>query len=218
MDRLQTPTRKPASTRPALGIEYRLFMYMLLHVVATLADVDTHPRHWHAQLWQPRTLFSCCVLLADLDMQTVEQLYPSQLAELSPGSFTYTYMLTITTSKSIYLAVDASVVGRVNVSNIQHVPPTIDMFNTGTPLVAGQPVNLQLNSSVTDFASLAASSTGWRVELLRPDNSSVDLGMMTAWEVWSGVVYKWSMIVPGYYTQQVRLQYDTQEVGLARLC
>jgi hypothetical protein len=71
--------------------------------------------------------------------------------------------------------------------------------------VAGQPLTLQLNSSIvgTEFASLAASSTGWHVQLVRPDNSTSDLGLMADWEVWAGTVYKWTTSVHGSYVQQV---------------
>jgi hypothetical protein len=71
--------------------------------------------------------------------------------------------------------------------------------------MAGQPLSLQLSSSATatDYPSLAASSTGWRVGLVRPDNSSADLGLMADWEVWEGAVCKWNRSVPGSFFQQV---------------
>jgi hypothetical protein len=81
----------------------------------------------------------------------------------------------------------------------------MDLLNPASFLMAGQTLSLQLNSSAiaSDFASLAASSTGWRVQLVRPDNSTADLGLMTNWEVWSSAIYKWNMTMPGSYFQQV---------------
>jgi hypothetical protein len=113
-------------------------------------------------------------------------------------------LLNSTAQLSYYLAVNTSVVGQQNI-NTAPAPPTLDLLNSSLPHAAGRPLTLQLNSSVigTEFASMAASSTGWRVGLLRPDNSSADLGLMADWEVWQGALYKWTTSVHGSYLQLV---------------
>jgi hypothetical protein len=133
----------------------------------------------------------------------VEEIYPHQWTERSPGSFTYTYILTSTTRRSIYLAINATNLGRLDISNIQQMPPTFNMINASDPLIAGEPINLQLSSSVTNYASLAGNSTGCRVQLVRPDGSSVDLGLMADWAVVAGALYNWNMTVPGSNLTQV---------------
>jgi hypothetical protein len=143
----------------------------------------------------------------DLETQAVEaQLYPSQLSELSFGAFTHEFFFNSIHNRSIYLEINETAVGPVNIRNIQHVQPALDTYNAPAQLVAGQPLTLQINTSTTYFGQLASLGTGWRVGLLRPDNSSADLGLMADWEVWQGVIYKWIMNVPGGYFQQVRKQ------------
>jgi hypothetical protein len=78
-----------------------------------------------------------------------------------------------------------------------------DALNPPAIQLAGQPLSLQLNSSAAEFASLASRGRGWRVGMVQPDNSMVDLGLMAVWEVWPGVVNKWNMSVPGGFFQLV---------------
>jgi hypothetical protein len=145
-------------------------------------------------------------LLADLGTRAVEDIYPSQWIEQSPGSFTYTYFLTSTTRKSIYLAIDSGALGQKTISSIEQAPHVFDTLNLPSLLTAGQPLSLQLNSSVVSFAGLAGNSTGWRVWMYRPDGSTADLGLMADWAVAPGPVYKWNMTVPGNNLTQVSRQ------------
>jgi hypothetical protein len=66
-------------------------------------------------------------------------------------------------------------------------------------MIAGQLLGLQLNSSAVSFASLAGNSTGWRVQVVRPDGSAADLGLMADGTVDPGNVYSWNLTVPGSY-------------------
>jgi hypothetical protein len=132
-----------------------------------------------------------------LDTQAVEEVYPLQWTELHPGSFTYTYLLTATTRKRMYLAINSATLGRVDITTIQHMLPTLELISPSYPLVAGQPISLQLSSSIVSFSSLKGNSTGWRVGLVWPDGLTADLGLMADWEVFAGVVYKWNMTLPG---------------------
>jgi hypothetical protein len=146
-----------------------------------------------------------CLLLPDLDAQAVEEVFPVQWIEQSPGSFTYTYILHSIAQQSYYLAVDSAAIGQQAIVTTT-APPMLDLLNPSALHIAGQPLpSLQLNSSVigTEFASLAASSTGWRISMTKPDNSSADLGLMADLEVWEGAVYKWYTSVHGSYVQQV---------------
>jgi hypothetical protein len=77
------------------------------------------------------------------------------------------------------------------------------LLDSPPQLTAGQALSLQLNSSVTNFASLAASSTGWRISLVRPDDNTADLGLMADWEVWNDVIWKWHMNVSSSHLLQV---------------
>jgi hypothetical protein len=129
--------------------------------------------------------------------------YPAQWTELSPGSFTYSYKLNSTARKSIHLAIGSTAVGQLNISNIQSTPTMFDVLSAPAQLLAGQPLSLQLNSSAASFASLAASSTGWRVQLVRPNNSSADLGLMADWATSAVGVYQGNITVPGSYLTQV---------------
>jgi hypothetical protein len=144
-----------------------------------------------------------CLTFALFFADTTEQFYPHQWTELSPGSFAYSYQLLSTTQKRIYLSVGATTIGQQAVYGIGPAPTMFDTLNPAPLLMAGQPLSLQLNSSAASFASLAASSTGWRVRMVRPDSSGFDLGLMADWVVWPGVVNKWNMTVPGSYFTQV---------------
>jgi hypothetical protein len=131
-------------------------------------------------------------------------IYPDQWTQLAPGVFTYTYMLNNSADKAIFLSVDSTPIGRLDVTNVGPAPTIFDTLNYVSPAMVGQPISLQLNSSATDFASISSSNTGWRVGLIKPDKSRVDLGFMANWGVWSGIVYKWNMTVPGNQLIQVR--------------
>lgn len=154
------------------------------------------PCNVHATFW-----LACW---PDINTQALEEIYPFQMTEQSPGSFSWTYLLRSNTSKSIYLAIDSAAVQPVNISNIQHVPPTLDLLDRPSRTFAGQPISLQLNTSVIGFS--AAWGDPWHVSLTRPDNSSIDYGGMIDWEVWQGVVFKWRTSMDGSYFQQVRQQ------------
>jgi hypothetical protein len=130
------------------------------------------------------------------------QVYPDQWIQVAPGAFTYTYMLNTTDDKTVYLTVGATNIGQRNVINIGPAPTMFGALDLPSLVMSGQPLSLQLNSSATDFASLAGNSTGWRLSLTKPDSSTVDLGLMADWDVWSGVVYKWNMTVAGSHFAQ----------------
>jgi hypothetical protein len=138
--------------------------------------------------------YSSLACIAEL---AVERVYPQQWTELALGAFTYSHVLNTTAAKTFYLSVDSTSIGERSVSCIGPTPTMFATLNLSSPVTVNQPLSLQLNSSATDFASLAASSTGWRIRLVRPDNSTADLGLMIDWEVWSGAVYKWQMSVQG---------------------
>jgi hypothetical protein len=87
--------------------------------------------------------------------------------------------------------------------NVAQAPHTFDLLNPQALLLAGQPLSLQLNSSAVSFASLAGNGTGWRVDMLQPNGSAVDLGLMADWMMSPGPVYKWNMTLPGSYLTQV---------------
>jgi hypothetical protein len=132
-----------------------------------------------------------------VDTQVVEEVHPSQWTELYPGSFTFNYILTSTRSKRIYQTINSTIMGLTDIVNIQQMQPTLELVNPSYPLLAGQPMSLQLSSSMVDFASLAGSSSGWRVEVVWPAGTTTDLGLMASWEVFAGVVYKRNMTLPG---------------------
>jgi hypothetical protein len=139
---------------------------------------------------------------------TIERLYPHQWTELSPGSFNYNYQLLSAMQRRIYLSIGATIIGQQSISGIGPAPTMFDTLRPPTRLMVGQPLSLQLNSSATTFAGLAGSSTGWRVMLVRPDSSMVDLGLMADWEAWPGVLSKWNMTVPGSNFHLVSQQLD----------
>jgi hypothetical protein len=152
----------------------------------------------------------------------VEEFAPYQWTEQYPGTFRYAYQLHTSTRRSLYLAVNSTAVNQMDLIT-GPAPPTLDFLNLPSFVMAGEPLSLHLRSSVigTEFASLAASSTGWRVQLLRPDNSSADLGLMADWEVWQDSFYKWNMTVPGTFLQQVRsngVRFDTYCNSLSQRC
>jgi hypothetical protein len=120
-----------------------------------------------------------------------------------PGSFIYSYQLTSFSAKSFSLFVDGSVASQRNVTGIAAAPTMLSILNRPPLVMVHQPLSLELNSSSTDFASLAGNGTGWRVLLVKPDNSTVDLGLMADWTLWNGVVHKWSMTVPGSFFTKV---------------
>jgi hypothetical protein len=137
----------------------------------------------------------------------VEQAYPHQWTERAPGDFVYSISLKSTNAVTVSLVVDGSLLGNSSqITNIGHAPTVFAGVNLPSLLMAGQPLSLQLNSSATDFASLAGNNTGWRVQLLKPDNSTTDLGLMADGAVWYNVVYKWSMTVPGDSLNQVGIK------------
>jgi hypothetical protein len=104
--------------------------------------------------------------------------------------------------RSFNLSVGAKFVGQQTVSGIGPAP-TFGFLNPSPLLITGQPLSLQLNSSVVSFASLAGNSTGWRVWMYRPDGSTADLGLMADWTVAAGMEYRWNMTVAGSYITQV---------------
>jgi hypothetical protein len=79
-----------------------------------------------------------------------------------------------------------------------------DMLNITSEVVVGQPLSLQLNSSAASYADLTGNNTGWCVQLVWPDGSSADLGLMADWSVRPGGVYSWRMTVSGSNLTQVR--------------
>jgi hypothetical protein len=118
---------------------------------------------------------------------------------VSPGTFSYIYTLNSTGSIAMYLTVNSTDSGRLNITNIQKSLPMLSALNAPSQLFAGQPLSLQLNSSAASFASLAGNSTGWRLGVVRPDNNTADLGLMADWEVAAENVYKWNKTLPGSY-------------------
>jgi hypothetical protein len=127
----------------------------------------------------------------------VERVYPEQWTELASGAFEYSHMLNASTGKTFYFSVGGTTIGERSVSGIGPAPTMFGTLDLSSPVTVGQPLSLQLNSSATDFASLAGNNTGWRISLVRPDNSTAELGLMADWEVWSGSVHKWQLSVPG---------------------
>jgi hypothetical protein len=171
-------------------------------LLALLAHILSCPSHTR-MLSAARPHSFLLRVLPDLDTQTVEEVYPAQWVESSPGFFTYTYIIISLSSQLVYLAIDGSNIEQVTISSITDAPNVLDTLTLPSGMAVGQQISLQLNSSATDFASLAGNSTGWRVQLLRPDNSTAELGLMADWTVVPGPVYKWNMTVPGSYFTQV---------------
>jgi hypothetical protein len=133
----------------------------------------------------------------DVNTQAITTVYPAQWTEVSPGAFTYIYTLNSTGSIAMYLTINSTDIGRVNITNILDTLPMFGVLNAPLQLPAGQPLSLQLNSSATDFVNLASNNTGWRLGVTRPDNSTADLGLMADWEVGTGSVYNWNKTWPG---------------------
>jgi hypothetical protein len=162
----------------------------------------------------PSALCMLCAQLhlADIDADASQAVYPAQWTELSPGNFTYSYKFNSTARKSIYLAVGLARLGETSITNIQNASTMFALLNPPPQQIAGQPLSLQLsmqiNNSAASFADFTGNSSGWRVQLLRPDNSSADLGLMADWisgaigQVPSGV-YQWNMTVLGINLTQV---------------
>jgi hypothetical protein len=141
-----------------------------------------------------------------MDTQVTSRINPDQWTELAPGTFTYNYPLLTTTNKRLHLTFTttrgSAVVSERILTGI--TPTAFSTLDPPSVLKAGELLNVQLTSTITDFASLAANSTGWRVQLVRPDNSTADLGLMADWEVWNDLVYTWNMTVSGGNLTQVR--------------
>jgi hypothetical protein len=114
-------------------------------------------------------------------------------------------MLTDSQPRTCSLSInDVQMPGWTETYNFVPPPNYFSTLNAPALMMAGQPLSLTVNSSSTTFESVAASTTGWRAGLVRPDTSTVDLGLMADWAVVANYVYKWNMTVPGSYLMQVR--------------
>jgi hypothetical protein len=147
---------------------------------------------------------ACSALPPDVGTTQVRQeFFPYQLTELSPGSFIYIYYIKGAASKLIYLAIDSASLGSQYITGIQQMPPTLEIINITYPLVAGQLIDLLLSTTIVNYTSLTANSTGWRVGLLRPNGSSTDLGLMAQSTTLNGLVYRWKVTLQGSTLTQV---------------
>lgn len=161
---------------------------------------------------------------ADLSSGIAKVIYPfdwTPAAGYSPGAFFYS--LGLGTSVTLSLHINGVVAGQpatiklpaADVSNSAQVNATAAANGSSQfsflmlPAVrqVGQAITLQLTSNATNFTALHANSTGWRVEMLRPNNTWVNLGLMQDGAVLPGLagpVHQWTLNITGEQLTLVR--------------
>jgi hypothetical protein len=177
---------------------------------------------------QTAALSCCSFLLADVSSGISKLIFPFDWTSAPPGSppGTFLYSTSLTTSVSLSLHVNGWLAGQPATITLAN-PPTantsssvpISVNSTAGALSqfsflhlpagrqVGHLVGLQINSNATNFTALHANSTGWRVQMLRPDNLVFDLGPMLDGTVLPGptaLVYQWILNTTGGNVTQVR--------------
>jgi hypothetical protein len=133
---------------------------------------------------------------------TVEEVYPNYWSEQASGSYVYNYQLSSTPPRTFNLSLNGTSAGNYTVSGVGPAP-SFAFLNPSPLMIAGQSVSLQLHSGTDSFASLAGNGTGWRIQVVHPDGSAPDLGLMADWRVSPGGEFSWNFTVPGSYLTQV---------------
>jgi hypothetical protein len=98
--------------------------------------------------------------------------------------------------KEFRLTVDGMQIKWVTLFNIAPAPTMLDLLDSPSSMLVEQPlsIQLQLNSSATDYASLAGNNTAWRVNVTKPDSTTLSWSEFVDWQVVSGI-YKWQTLI-----------------------
>jgi hypothetical protein len=98
--------------------------------------------------------------------------------------------------KEFLLVVDGFQIIWVTLFNIAPAPTMLDVLGSPSSMLVDRPlsIKLQLNSSATDFASLAGNNTGWRVNVTKPDNTTLPWSDFVDLQVVYGI-YKWQTVI-----------------------
>jgi hypothetical protein len=161
-------------------------------------------------------------LSADTSSGISKFIYPfdwTSTAGTPPGTFNYT--MTLTTSVAISLHVNGWIAGQpasvtlaaapvanasTSVASNASVTSQFSFLQLPAVRQVGQAVTVQLTSNATSFAALHANNTGWRVQVLRPDNTLSEPALLQDGVVMpgsAGPTYQWTLNITGDKLTQV---------------